>query len=81
VSITLDRSIEVKRPDTVVLGLGLATLVPQSGNAAITIGAVDGVEVSGLIVDAGPVNSPVLFQIGKPNGSKTQRSNRPGHAE
>jgi len=66
----LDRSIEVKRPDTVVLGLGLATLVPQSGNAAITIGAVDGVEVSGLIIDAGPVNSPVLFQIGKPNGSK-----------
>jgi hypothetical protein len=66
----LDRSIDVKRPDTVVLGLGLATLVPQSGNAAITIGAVDGVEVSGLIVDAGPVNSPVLFQIGKPNGSK-----------
>ena len=66
----LDRSIEVKRPDTVVLGLGLATLVPQSGNAAITIGEVDGVEVSGLIVDAGPVNSPVLFQIGKPNGSK-----------
>jgi hypothetical protein len=66
----LDRSIEVKRPDTVVLGLGLATLVPQSGNAALTIGEVDGVEVSGLIVDAGPVNSPVLFQIGKPNGSK-----------
>jgi Pectate lyase superfamily protein len=66
----LDRSIQVKQPDTVVLGLGLATLVPQSGNAAITIGAVDGVEVSGLIVDAGPVNSPVLFQIGKPNGSK-----------
>jgi hypothetical protein len=66
----LDRSIDVKKPDTVVLGLGLATLVPQSGNAAIAVGAVDGVEVSGLIVDAGPVNSPVLFQIGKPNGSK-----------
>jgi hypothetical protein len=66
----LDRSIEVNRPDTVVLGLGLATLVPQSGNAAITIGAVDGAEVSGLIVDAGPVNSPMLFQIGKPNGAK-----------
>jgi len=66
----LNRSIDVKKPDTVVLGLGLATLVPQSGNAAITIGAVDGVEVSGLIIDAGPVNSPVLFQIGKPHGSK-----------
>ncbi len=65
-----DRSIEVKRPDTVVLGLGLATLVPQAGTAAITVADVDGVEAAGLIVDAGPVNSPVLFQIGKPNGKK-----------
>src|SRR5260370_18320503 len=63
----LDRSIEVKRPDAVVLGLGLATLVPQSGNAAITIGAVDGAEESGLFVSAAPVNSPGPSQIGQPN--------------
>ncbi len=67
---TLDRSIEVKKPDTVVLGLGFATLIPQNGNSAITLGAVDGVQVAGLIIDAGPVNSQVLFQIGKPNGAK-----------
>ena len=66
----LDRSIDVKKPDTVVLALGDATLVPQNGTAAITIAAVDGVLVSGLIVDAGPVQSQVLFQIGKPNGNK-----------
>jgi hypothetical protein len=28
------------------------------------------VQVAGLIVDAGPVPSPVLFQIGKPHGAK-----------
>jgi hypothetical protein len=66
----LDRSIDVKKPDTVVLALGDATLVPQNGTAAITIAAVDGVQVAGLIVDAGPVQSAVLFQIGKPNGNK-----------
>ncbi|WP_433963603.1 coagulation factor 5/8 type domain-containing protein [Tunturiibacter gelidiferens] len=66
----LDRSIDIKKPDTVVLALGDATLVPQNGTAAITIAAVDGVQVAGLIVDAGPVQSPVLFQIGKPNGKK-----------
>src|SRR5580692_5065558 len=33
----LDRSIEVWRPDTVVLGLGFPTLIPQNGNAAMTV--------------------------------------------
>ncbi|MCU1313607.1 MAG: hypothetical protein JWM54_1364, partial [Acidobacteriaceae bacterium] len=72
-----DRSIEVKRPDTVVLGLGLATLVPQAGTAAITISHVDGVQVAGLIIDAGPVTSPVLFQVGKPNGEKPSNAADP----
>jgi hypothetical protein len=66
----LDRSIEVKKPDAIVLALGDATLVPQNGSAAITVADVDGVQVAGLIVDAGPVPSPVLFQIGKPHGAK-----------
>jgi hypothetical protein len=70
-------SIDVKRPDTVVLGLGLATLVPQAGTAAITVSHVDGVQVAGLIIDAGPVNSPVLFQVGKPNGEKPSNAADP----
>ena len=35
----LNQPIVVSRPDTVVLGLGLATLVPQHGNAAMIVGA------------------------------------------
>jgi hypothetical protein len=50
----------------VVLGLGFATLVPQRGNAALVVAANTGVKVSGLIVDAGPVNSPVLVSVGVP---------------
>jgi hypothetical protein len=60
----LDQPIVVSRPDTVVLGLGFATLVPQEGNAAMIVLPDSGVKLSGLIVDAGPVNSPVLLSVG-----------------
>jgi len=60
----LDQPIVVPHPDTVVLGLGMATLVPQHGTAAIRVVSNIGVKVSGLIIDAGPVNSPVLMSVG-----------------
>ena len=66
----LDRSIDVKRADTVVLGLGFPTLVPDNGAAAMTVADVAGVKLAGLMVDAGAVNSPVLLQVGKPNAHK-----------
>ena len=62
----LNAPIIVSRPDTVVLGLGFATLVPQKGNAALVVLPNKGVKVSGLIVDAGPVNSPALVSVGVP---------------
>jgi hypothetical protein len=65
----LSQPITVSRPGTVVLGLGLATLVPQRGNAALVAAPSHGVKVSGLIVDAGPVNSPVLVSVGLPGAS------------
>ncbi len=61
-----DRPIRIVRPGTVVLGLGLPTVVPQRGRAAVTIADVAGVKVSGVTVDAGPVESPVLVQVGTP---------------
>ncbi len=62
----LDQPIVVPHPDTVVLGLGMATLVPQQGNAAMIVVPNSGVKLSGLIIDAGPVNSPVLLSVGTP---------------
>jgi hypothetical protein len=62
----LDQPIVVSRPDTVVLGLGLATLVPQHGTAAMIVVPSTGVKLSGLIIDAGPVNSRVLLSVGIP---------------
>ena len=69
----LDRAIRVKRAGTVVLGLGFATLVPQKGNAALRVADVPGVRLAGMIVDAGPVNSPVLVQIGERTGDKPDK--------
>jgi hypothetical protein len=62
----LGQPIVVSRPGTVVLGLGFATLVPQHGNAGMIVVPNDGVKISGLIFDAGPVNSPVLLSVGVP---------------
>jgi len=60
----LSKAIKVSRPDAIVLGLGLATLIPDEGNLSMRVASVPGVKISGLIFDAGPVNSPVLLQIG-----------------
>jgi hypothetical protein len=62
----LNQSIAVSRAGTVVMGLGLATLVPQHGNAAMVVTPNSGVKLSGFIVDAGPANSPVLLSVGLP---------------
>jgi hypothetical protein len=59
------RSIEVKRPGTVVLGLGVATLTSAGGAVPLTVADVEGVRVAGLMIDAGPVESAALLRIGR----------------
>jgi len=67
----LDRTIAVKRPDTVVLGLGFATLVPENGITAMSVADVKGVKIAGLIFDAGPVSSDTLLEVGTKNAHKS----------
>jgi len=57
-------AINVTRADTKIIGLGFATLIPTAGNVTMNVADVPGVNISGLIFDAGPVNSPALLQIG-----------------
>jgi hypothetical protein len=61
----LRQALEVTHRNTVVLGLGLATLVPDRGNSAVEVGDVAGVRLAGFMVDAGAVNSRVLVRIGE----------------
>jgi hypothetical protein len=72
----LAEAIHVTRPDTVVMGLGFATLRPVKGTAAMTTADVDGVIVAGLLIDAGETISPVLLQVG-PEGSKGGHARNP----
>ena len=61
----VDTSILVKRADTVVLGLGHATLTAVDGAVPLTVDDVPGVIVAGVTIDAGTVESPMLLQVGK----------------
>ncbi len=67
----LSDTIRVTRPDTVVLGLGLATFIPDNGVTAMTVADVDGVKIAGLLFDAGTTNSPYLLQVGPAGSSAT----------
>ncbi|GAB4081985.1 adenylyl cyclase [Modestobacter muralis] len=64
-------SIAVKRADTVVLGLGLATLTAVNGSVPMTVADVPGVVVAGVTIDAGTKESPVLLEVGKKNGNNS----------
>jgi hypothetical protein len=65
----LDQTLRVARADTVVLGLGYATLVPDNGVTAMSVADVDGVRIAGLLFDAGTTNSAALLQIGDSGAS------------
>ncbi|HWZ50461.1 MAG TPA: hypothetical protein VNW54_03255 [Granulicella sp.] len=69
-------ALRVTRPNTVVMGLGFATLKPNNGTAAMTTADVDGLIISGLLFDAGVSNSPVLLEVG-PDGSKAHHAKDP----
>ncbi len=68
--------IRVTRPHTVILGLGFATLRPVKGTAAMTTADADGVEIAGLLFDAGPSESPVLLEVG-PEESRARHAKHP----
>jgi hypothetical protein len=61
----IDRTLSVKHASSVVLGLGHATLTAVRGAVPLTVADVPGVVVAGVTVDAGPVKSPVLLQVGR----------------
>ena len=71
----LSDTIRVTRPNTVVLGLGLATLMPENGVTSMSVADVDGVKIAGLLIDAAPTNSPLLMEIGQAGSSANHAAN------
>lgn len=60
----IDETINITKPNTVILGLGLPTLIPQNGVIAVATDDISGVKLAGFMVDAGPELSPTLIQVG-----------------
>ncbi len=73
----LSSPINVTNANTVVLGLGFATLSSQSGNSVLNVADVDGVQIAGLLIDAGPTNAPVLMEVGNASGARVGHQNNP----
>ncbi len=50
-------TIDVTKADTKIIGLGYPTLIPTAGNVTMNVADVNGVNISGMIFDAGPTSS------------------------
>ena len=71
----LEASIKVTRPNTVILGIGLPSLIPDNGTPALEVSDVDGIKIGGILVEATTTNSPNLVVIGEPDGKKDHSAN------
>ncbi|WP_430783392.1 glycosyl hydrolase family 28-related protein [Actinoplanes sp. G11-F43] len=71
------RSLRVFHPNTVVLGLGHATLTAVDGAIPLDVADVPGVIVAGVTIDAGLKESPVLLRVGKKHGLKFSSPSNP----
>lgn len=70
----LDKSIRVKRKGTIILGIGMPSLMPMNGTAAIEADDPGGITIAGLLIDAGPQFSESLFTMGKEGSSASNAS-------
>jgi hypothetical protein len=72
----LTDTIRITRANTVVLGLGFATLLADNGVTAMSTADADGIILAGLLFDAGETSSPVLLEVG-PGGSHARHASNP----
>ena len=73
---TIDKALNVTKANTVLLGMGLATLKVSDSNAdtLIRVGDVSGVRLAGLLLDSGK-SSESLMEIGTGKGSENSEAN------
>lgn len=60
----LDEPLYVTKEDTILLGMGLATLLPTEGNACVKTADVSGLILAGILFDAGEEESENLLVVG-----------------
>lgn len=69
-----EEPIVVKNANTVVLGIGLATIIPTNNKAAMIVNDVDGATVAGIIFDAGDYSDHLLV-VGEKGSTKSHSDN------
>ncbi|WP_436531794.1 ricin-type beta-trefoil lectin domain protein [Actinoplanes sp. HUAS TT8] len=60
----VNQTLHVTKANTVVLGIGYPTIIPDNGVNAMDVADVDGVRLKGLLFDAGTTNSDTLLKVG-----------------
>lgn len=71
----IDKPLEVTKENTIIYGMGLATLVANDGNVCMEIADVGGVKVCGILFEAGEKESKTLLQVGDENASADHSDN------
>ena len=71
----IDQTINVNNANTVVLGVGLPTLIPINGVDTVHVADVDGVRIAGLLLDAGTTNSSTLLTVGAAGSTASHAGN------
>jgi hypothetical protein len=69
-------TLNVTKADTKIIGLGFPTLVSSGGDVIMNTADVSGVNISGLIFDAGTTSSSTLLQLGT-QGSTVSHASDP----
>ncbi len=71
----VDEPIVADVENTIIYGMGLATIVADNGCCCMEIGDVDGVKVCGILFEAGEKRSDNLLLIGKDNAKADHAAN------
>ncbi len=71
----LEEALAVGRADTILLGMGLATLTPVNGNACVETKDVGGIILAGLLFDAGEEESTSLLVVGDAKSEASHEDN------
>lgn len=78
----LAATLRITKANTVVYGMGYATLIPQGAFPAMSTADVDGVVLAGLLIDAGPnTGSNTLLEVGGATGSTLSHASNPAQLD
>jgi hypothetical protein len=71
----VNQTLHVTKANTVVLGIGYPTIIPDGGVNAMDVADVDGVRLKGLLFDAGTTNSDTLLKVGPAKSAVSHTAN------